>query len=158
FSNLRDINEYAVRHFLGVESTRGIRRHTGEVRTVNDEYGVRGLDSRSVRGTNKFALTWCTSVLIPVEPIGFQSAFYAFADLRILSTAKNVFEGDFYSGFGLGLRIRNDNLTFNTFQIRLGYYPKIPADERMFDLDVSGISSFHERYFEINAPTVIEFH
>lgn len=158
FSNLHHINNYAVRHFFGMEYTRGIRRHKEEFITINDQYGIRGLNSSWLRGTKKLALNWETLVFIPFQPIGFQFAFFGFADLGLISTAKNVFKGDFYSGFGLGLRIRNDNLTFNTFQIRLGYYPKIPADERMFDLDVSGISSFHERYFEINAPTVIEFH
>src|SRR5690606_21606942 len=149
---LHHINNYAVRHFLGMEYTRGIRRHKEELITINDQYGIRGLNSNWLRGTKKLALNWETMVIIPFQPIGFQFAFFGFADLGLISTAKNVFKGDFFSGFGLGLRIRNDNLTFNTFQIRLGYYPKIPADERMFALDVSGISSFHERYFEINAP------
>lgn len=158
FSNLHHVKNYAFRHFLGMEYTRGIRRFKEEFITINDEYGIRGLNSTWLRGTKKLALNWETLVFIPFQPIGFQFAFFGFADFGLISHEKNVFKGDFYSGFGIGLRIRNDNLTFNTFQIRLGYYPKFPSDESMFDLDVSGISSFHERYFEVNAPAVIEFH
>ncbi len=158
FSNLYHLNNYAIRHFLGMEYTRGIRRFKEEFITINDEYGIRGLNSTILRGTKKLALNWETLVFIPFQPIGFQFAFFGFADFGLISQEKNVFKGDFYTGFGLGLRIRNDNLTFNTFQIRLGYYPKTPADESMFDINVSGISSFHQRHFEVNAPTVIEFH
>lgn len=158
FSNLNHFKNYAIRHFLGMEYTRGIRRFKEEFITINEEYGIRGLNSTLLRGTKKLALNWETLVFIPFQPIGFQFALFGFADFGLISQEKSVFKGEFYTGFGLGLRIRNDNLTFNTFQIRLGYYPKFPSDESMFDLDVSGISSFHERYFEVNAPAVIEFH
>lgn len=158
FSNLYHLNKYAIRHFLGMEYTRGIRRFKEEFITINDDFGIRGLNSTFLRGTKKLALNWETLVFIPFQPIGFQFAFFGFADFGLISNEKHVFRGGFYTGFGIGLRIRNDNLTFNTFQIRLGYYPKTPVDETMIDIDVSGISSFHERYFEVAAPAVIEFH
>lgn len=157
FSNLYHLKNHSIRHFLNVKYTRGVRRFSEEFITINNESGVRGLNSTFLRGTKKFALNFETIVFTPFQPVGFQFAFFGFADMGVISDKKNVFQGEAYTGFGLGLRIRNDNLTFNTFQIRLGYYPKTPLDESMFDLDVSGISSFRQDNFEVNAPAIVEF-
>lgn len=157
FSNLYHLNNNSLRHFVNIKYTRGIRRFHEEFITINNENGIRGLNSTYLRGTKKLALNLETIVFTPFQPIGFQFAFFGFADMGLISNKNNVFQGDVYTGFGLGLRIRNDNLTFNTFQIRLGYYPKTPTDESMFDLDISGVSSFRQDNFEVNAPAVIEF-
>jgi len=37
---------------------------------------------------------------------------------------------DFYNGLGLGIRIRNDKLVFETFEIKFSFYPGQPEDAR----------------------------
>ncbi len=157
FSQLYHIREYALRQFLKLEYTRGFRRFRDEFITINDSRGIRGLSSVFLRGNNKLTANIETLVFTPLQPVGFQFAFFAFADLALISEEAPIFQGDFYSGFGLGLRIRNDNLTFNTFQIRLGYYPKVPINESSLDLNISGTGSGRQDDFKLESPAVIRF-
>src|SRR5690606_1631482 len=129
--------------------TRGFRRFNEEFITINDEQGIRGLSSIFLRGNDKIVANIETLVFTPLQPVGFQFAFFAFADFALIAAKEPLFEGDFYSGFGLGLRIRNDNLTFNTFQIRLGYYPRVPVSTSSWDLNISGTSSGRQDDFQM---------
>lgn len=157
FTDLFHIKRYSLRQFLKIEYTRGLRRFNDEFITINDSRGIRGLNSIFLRGTNKLALNIETLVFTPLRPVGFQFAFFGFADFAVISSEKTVLKGDYYSGFGLGLRVRNDNLTFNTFQIRLGYYPKVPINTSSFDLDISGTSTNRQDNFQMEAPAAILF-
>jgi hypothetical protein len=46
-------------------------------------------------------------------------------DCSLLTPEKySFFKSDFYTGFGGGVRIRNQNLTFGTIELRLVYFPR----------------------------------
>jgi hypothetical protein len=68
-----------------------------------------------------------------------------------------VGSGDFLSAIGLGIRIRNDNLIFNTFQIRLGFFPNRPEYSKINPLIVSGQQLLKPYNFEPGQPSVIPF-
>lgn len=157
FSELYHIKKYSLRQFLKLEYTRGLRRFKEEYITINDDRGIRGLSSIFLRGNNKLMANVETLVFTPLQPVGFQFAFFVFADVALISKESPIFQGDFYSGFGLGLRVRNDNLTFNTFQIRLGYYPKVPINTSSLDLNISGTASGRQDDFQMESPAVILF-
>ena len=157
FSDLFHINRYSLRQFFKIEYTKGFRRFNEEYITINDDDGIRGLNSIYLRGTKKLMFNIETLVFTPFQPIGFQFAFFGFADFAVISSEQNLFKGDLYSGFGLGLRIRNDNLTFNTFQIRLGYYPKVPINTSSWDFNISGTTTDQQDNFRMESPAVIAF-
>ena len=54
------------------------------------------------------------------QPLGFRIALFGFADFGLLGYSPNIFKNEFYTSFGLGVRLRNERLVFNTIQIRLG--------------------------------------
>lgn len=157
FSKLVHIKRYSLRQFLRLEYTRGFRRFNDEYITINDSRGIRGLNSIYLRGNDKLMANIETLVFTPLQPVGFQFAVFAFADLAVISDKEPLFQGEFYSGFGLGLRIRNDNLTFNTFQVRLGYYPKVPINTSSMDINISGTTSDRQDDFQMESPAVIPF-
>ncbi|MBK7479436.1 MAG: hypothetical protein IPI69_06670 [Bacteroidales bacterium] len=66
-------------------------------------------------------------------------------------------KGDFASAVGLGIRVRNDNLILNTFQVRLGFYPKVPDYSKTTTLMVSGEQMLKPYNFEPSQPSIIRF-
>jgi hypothetical protein len=94
----------------------------------------------------------------PVNFYGFRFAVFGFADAGFLfGTNEFVGSGDFLSAVGLGIRIRNDNLLFNTLQIRLGFFPSLPEYSRTSHLIVSGQQLLKPYNFEPGPPTIIAF-
>ena len=61
-----------------------------------------------------------TVVFTPYQPLGFRITVFGFADFGLIGYSPNIFKNDFFTSFGLGVRLRNERLVFNTIQIRLG--------------------------------------
>ena len=61
------------------------------------------------------------------------------------------------SSIGVGIRIRNDNLVFNTFQIRIGYFPNPPAYSNISPVNISGEQLLKPNNFEPGAPAIIPY-
>ena len=47
-------------------------------------------------------------------------AMFGFADFGLIGDNGNIFKNNFYATVGLGIRIKNEHLIFNTISIRLG--------------------------------------
>jgi hypothetical protein len=62
-----------------------------------------------------------------------------------------------YSGLGIGIRIKNENLVFNTFQLRFAFYPLEPERSNRFSVDVSDVPSASFSDFTVKQPQVISF-
>jgi hypothetical protein len=88
----------------------------------------------------------------------FRFLVYGFGDLALIGPEnRSIFKNSLYSGIGLGIRIRNENLVFKTFQIRFAYYPIIPDDAQHFYLMISGENTPELINFEPTAPSTIEY-
>lgn len=61
-----------------------------------------------------------TVFFTPYQPLGFRIALFGFADFGLLGRDANIFKNNFYTTFGLGVRLRNERLVFSTIQLRLG--------------------------------------
>lgn len=70
---------------------------------------------------------------------------------------RSVFSNKLYSGIGLGIRIRNENLVFKTFQIRFAYYPTVPNDMGQFYYLISGENYQKPVNFDPKIPYIIDY-
>lgn len=121
FSNLFLLRRSRIRQFLALNYTQGWNRDWGSdesIRFTRDN-GLQGL-KEYVTGTNRMVLNTETVVFSPYQPLGFRIAFFGFADFGLIGYSPNIFKNDFFTSFGMGVRIRNERLVFNTIQIRLG--------------------------------------
>ena len=92
----------------------------------------------------------------PGNYVGFRFAIFGFADVAFLAGTRQIInDGFFLSGIGLGLRIRNDNLVLNTFQIRLGFFPFAPEYSRENHFIVSGEQLLRPATFDPGPPALI---
>jgi hypothetical protein len=93
--------------------------------TINDINGILGFKPDSLMGKQRVTLSQEETIFTPWKVLGFRSALVARVDLGLLQENQALLRSEnFYSGFSLGLRARNENLIFNTVEMRLFYYPK----------------------------------
>lgn len=158
FSFLYRIRRTNLRQFISFKYTKGINRFNTEFIDINDERGVRGLADISLRGTEKLTFQAETVAFTPIYFAGFRMAIFGFIDFAFINNkTERLFDNTMYQGYGLGLRFRNENLAFNTFQLRFGWYPNSPTGVAAYDLDFSGARNLELNGFRVNRPEVITF-
>ena len=127
FTHLRDFRNRQVRSFISTSYSIGIRRNPLEYLTLRKDNHIRGFTSQNVQGLQRLSLKLEHVIFIPREIYGFKTAFFGFADLGIIGSNKHIiFNEDYYTGLGLGIRLHNENLVFDTFRLRLAFYPLHP--------------------------------
>jgi hypothetical protein len=157
-SNLMYFGKYKNRNFVNIDYTRGFDRYSDESLVFKKENGFSGFSNDSIRGAQRLTVSLESVIFSPVNFYGFRFAFFGFADLGCLfGSNQYVSNGHFLSGIGLGIRIRNDNLVLNTLQVRLGFYPNLPAYSTANNLVISGQQLLYPADFEPGAPSVLTF-
>ncbi|MDX1627723.1 MAG: hypothetical protein R3345_03435 [Fulvivirga sp.] len=158
FSYLYRLNSLNFRQFFTLNYIRGIRQYDHEFVNINDKNGVRGLSYVFLRGTKKLVFSSESVLFTKLYLLGFRFAPFVFVDLAWVNNEQSkLLKNTMYQGYGLGFRLRNDNLAFNTIQVRLGWYPVIPPGNAAFDFDLTGSSSLGLQDFRVAEPEVLSF-
>ncbi len=80
-----------------------------------------------LQGTSRYVVNYETNVFTPVSLLGFRLAGIAFVDAAWITDSPRqaqLMRETPYTGFGLGLRFRNEFIAVPTIQLLLGYYPR----------------------------------
>jgi hypothetical protein len=157
-SNLAYTGRYRIRSFVNFEYTRGFDRYQDECLTLMRDGGFSGFRNDSIGNAQRLALNFETVLFSPIDFYGFRFAVFGFADAGFLfDTNQIVSRGDFVSAVGFGIRVRNDNLILNTFQVRLGFYPNVPDYSKTTTLMASGEQMLKPYNYEPGQPSIIRF-
>ncbi|ALW83729.1 hypothetical protein AUC43_00580 [Hymenobacter sedentarius] len=129
FTKLYHFGNWQYRHFLSSRATVGFNRRPGEfLQGITNERGLRGFSpGQPIAATSRFVVNYETTLFTPLSLLGFRLAGIAFADAAWVSDRPrggSPFSGVPYTGFGLGLRFRNEFTALRTFQLLIGYYPR----------------------------------
>jgi hypothetical protein len=161
FTPLYRLRNWRWRHFLWSRSSLGLRRPDLFALDIDQEDGIRGFSSQEVRGYRRFVLNYETNFFTPLTLLGFRLAVVGFADAAWLTSVKDrsPFREKPYTGFGMGLRFRNEYFTFNTIQILLGYYPRIPqlGNQQDFRLFQTTRQYYDFNDLRFSQPLISEF-
>jgi hypothetical protein len=158
FSPLIPVSRSMIRNFMRLNYTRGFNRNLDEHLRFYRDGGFSGYRNDSIHGSRRVSVNLESVVFSPLNLAGFRFAFYGFADLSSLSeTGQAIAHGTILSGIGLGIRVRNDNLVFKTFQIRVGFFPDPPANSRINYVTVSGENPARFDNFEPGEPSMIPY-
>lgn len=156
-SNLHYFNRLKLREFLSVNYTRGINRFSDEKVYLTTE-DIWGLSSDYLFGIQKVSFH---SELIAFSNLfiyNFRFLFFGFGDVGLIGPEnRSIFSNKLYSGIGLGIKVRNENLVFKTIQIKFAYYPTVPNDSEHFYWLISGENYQKPINFEPTAPYIIEY-
>ncbi|HSI91587.1 MAG TPA: hypothetical protein VK927_10755 [Adhaeribacter sp.] len=131
FTKLYDLNGWLLRNFVWNRMTYGLRRDPFEILNINNQEGIRGFRSGNLYGQNKFVVNLESNLFTPISFVGFRLAGIVFADFGWISKTDNIspFKEKPYQGYGVGIRFRNEYMSFSTIQLLLAYYPRIPEGD-----------------------------
>ncbi|AYA37289.1 hypothetical protein D3Y59_09630 [Hymenobacter oligotrophus] len=128
FTRLYHTGNWQWRHFFWNRTLMGINRLPDELPlNIEEQRGLRGFrPEQQLRGRSRFVVNYEANVFTPVSFLGFRLAGIAFVDAAWLSTngRTSPFRDKPYTGFGFGLRFRNEYLAVNTIQLYFGFYPR----------------------------------
>ncbi len=159
FTNLLYLGTHRMRNFLKADYTRGFGRYTDEFLLFNTDNGFTGFRNDSLRAEKqRLTLNFESVLFSPRKIYGFQFAFFAFGDLGYLFGTNEFFnQGETLSRIGLGLRLRNDNLVFNTLQIKFSFYPNLPQYSKVSNFNASGERLLDPYNFEPGPPSLLPY-
>lgn len=158
FSNLIALGNHRVRNFIYIDYTRGFDRNTDEFLSLNNENDFSGFSNDSITGTQRLSINLESVLFSPMNLYDFRFAFFGFTDFALLSGSNQILgKGNILTGLGLGVRIRNDNLVFNTFQLRFGFFPNPPLYSKINHLTVSGEQLLKPNNFDSGSPSIIPY-
>ena len=158
FTDLLMSGRWRFRGFAKGSFTKGFDRFTDEYLTLGRNEIVTGFRNDSLRGNQRSAFSLEAVAFSPLSLYGFRFAFFGFYDLAALGKGYDFLPGTTaVHAIGGGVRIRNNNLVINTFQIRLAWYPGLPpySDPRWFDL--SGEPVLRQRGFDARPPSLLPY-
>ncbi len=156
-SKLFSFSGMRLRQFFNLEYLWAINRFPQERVRFDDRDDIRGFDENLYFGTKKLTFSAETVGFTDLFYYGFRFVFYGFWDVGFIGPENRfILKNAMHNGFGLGIRIRNENLVFKTFQIRIGYYPTLPAGEHVL-FKLSGEKAYKPGRYSPGAPSVIGY-
>ncbi len=158
FSNLVAMNRWHLRQFVSLGYTHGWNRGTGNLESIRftEENGLQAF-SEWVIGKTRLVLNTETVLFTPLQPLGFKITLFAFGDFGVIGESPNTFKNSPYTTFGLGLRLRNEQLVFSTIQLRFGlaFGREGMVDSEMFS--VSNSTHLQSTSYRPTRADIIEY-
>lgn len=139
FSNLGMIQKWGFRYFLWSTYRYGFNRMTGDGETLmlNSNIRPRGISDDITTGRKRFTISTEGVAFAPFYVMNFRFAFFGYSDWSWLGDHTNMFDNDYCSTVGFGVRIKNERLIFQTIQIRLGFAITTTPNTKVNWLDIS---------------------
>ena len=159
FTNLlNQSGRYLYRTFADLTYRMGYNRFEDEFMEFTKTDGIRGLSSVELRGNQRMNVSLEGVCYSPQELLGFRFVYFLYLDAGIISNKSPVLiQNHLYSGFGGGIRIRNDNLAFDTIVLRFGLYPSLPANASSEYLELTSIRNPQMDNFVVQRPEIIAY-
>lgn len=153
FSPLLNIKRFRLRNFLSLDVYSTVTKDVNKSLGFGNE--ITGFDD-DIKGQSILTLKYETVLFTPWYLLGFRFAPYFHSDMGIVSQYTDVFKpNDVYYSLGIGIRIRNETLAYNTLVIRLSYLPKITSGDNRWNFNVTGSTPGLYSDIEIRKPTVV---
>jgi hypothetical protein len=158
FTHLINAGRFKYRIFTDINYKLGIRRFEDEFISIQNNEGITGLKSDLLKGTQKLTADFELVAFTPYYLYGFRFAIFGSINMGFIGTSNDlILSNRLYSGIGVGIRLRNERLVFNTFQIKFSLYPAAPVNSDREYMTVSGEKKLKPDYFFTSAPEIIDF-
>lgn len=157
FTRLLNLGNWRIRQFIRPILIFGINRLP--VDNLSFSEGMQGFEALKFPANKMLVLTLQTQSYPPWNILGFHFGPFIFTSMGLLGNDLSGFkQSRLYSSFGLGVLIKNNYLTFNTFQISMTFYPYIPGNGYdIFKTNAYRTSDYGFRDFEISKPKVADY-
>lgn len=155
FSPLQRLRFNKIRFFLDLEyyTTVVNDRKKG----IDFESMIEGLPDDNIKGQSSLVVKHETVMFTPFFFYGFRFAPYVHADIGLISDySRGLKYASTYYSFGIGVRIRNESLAYNTIIIRLSYLPRTGSGENILDLHTASSAGDYYNTLELRKPRLVD--
>lgn len=157
-SNLIKAGNNRIRHFFQLHYLSGINREHYRLLQLNNDPFTNTYNNFDYMGSQRISLRAEAVLFTSYYILGFRFAPYSFIEMAMISSAnRNIFKNPVYPAIGLGIRVKNENLVFSTFQFSFTIFPRSDTPGRNLLFEVGNTSQVNLEYFGINPPAIPEF-
>ena len=157
FSRIFFLNSTKIRQYINISYTHQYHRITTAPLRIDNYFGLRGFLSDSAYGTRRLSLQLETEFYLRFKFLGFQFAPFPYGDISLLTPENGPYSHSaLYSSVGGGVRGRNENLIFETIELRAYFFPVAPTNMRGFKIILN--ANIRYRYISnyITAPDLVQ--
>ena len=157
FSRIFFLNSTKIRQYVNLSYTQLYNRVTYAPLYIDNFYGIRGFLTDSAYGTRRLSLQLETEFYLRFKLLGFQFAPFPYGDLSLLTPENGPYsKSALYSSLGGGVRARNENLIFETIEMRAYFFPIAPNNMKGFKVVIN--SNIRYRYSSnyITPPELVQ--
>ncbi len=125
FSKLFPVGKFKVRHFAEAGYSQYIQRTNKLPLDINNLNGIPRFRSDSLYGDGRWRLQLQAIVFTPWKLLGFNFALVPQFDFAALTRANpELLSNKLFQSYSLGIRTRNENLIFNTIEVRVHHFTR----------------------------------
>ena len=156
FSPLLKAKKFDYRFLFKINYTEGVRRYSYEILNLGKE--VRGVSNTGIEGNKRFTARFETVTFLRGNLLGFRFSPNLYYDAAFLANRTKLFSSEnYFSVAGIGVRMRNEHLAFQTIIIRVGYYTGNPIKSAHFGAGFTTSIPDVIRDYEIKKPDVLGY-
>jgi hypothetical protein len=147
--------KYKFRYFVTTGYKRGVnfRNNNFDYSDINQDFKIKTIRIDSLfYGIHSLNLRFSAVMYTPLYFYGFKFALLGQLQVGVISTqVENLFQRPFYTGMGLGLLVKNNNLIFPTLLLNIFYYPYVPRGVPSVQFIIQN-AEFHVPDFNVGPP------
>lgn len=157
FTRIMRVNNTRMRQYFRLSYATIINRVALNPLRINNTLGLRNFNSDLASGNCRLALRSETFFFLEQKYFGFRLAPFAAADLAYLGRNQSLTDnsGIFY-GLGGGIRARNENLVFGTFELRGIIIPRRLVGDNRFKISLAVNLQFRYNNNYVSKPDIAE--
>jgi hypothetical protein len=135
-TNIIRAGRHKIRNTFYYTYIAGINRSRSEI--VNLDNQIRGLAGTGLRALQASIVHYEIVDFTPWNIYGFRAAWAITAEAGWLQAGRDPRStSDFYTAFGLALRVRNESLAIKSIELSFKYYPTVTDQNKYYILDLS---------------------
>ncbi|WP_217605366.1 hypothetical protein [Chitinophaga sp. GbtcB8] len=158
YSNLFNFKWGRLRQFVTVDFLANPNNFFYKPLSVNLDVGIWGYRNSRINGYQRLNVRSETVYYSPLKLLGFKFNFSTYLQLAQITEKNNaIFKNPLHSAVGAGVRIRNENLSLNTFRLAAYYMPDAPAPVKSFYYEITTIVDFRFDISVLRAPSFLSF-
>lgn len=157
-SSLMKAGTNRIRHFFQLHYLAGINRQHYRYLELNNNPLTNTYNNYNYEGRQRISLRMEAVLFTSYYILGFRFAPYSFFEAAMISSNnRNLFRNPLYPAIGVGIRIKNENLVFSTFQFSFTIFPRpdTPGSNLLFE--VANATQVNIKNFGLNPPVVPDF-
>lgn len=156
YSPLFLFSSMKIRQYINFSYTRQYNRVGIDPLTIDNVFGLRYFSGDSTFGDQRITLHSETTFYLNYKLLGFKFAPFVFGDLSLLRPENEIFyKSSLYHGIGAGIRTRNENLVFNTIELRAVYFPRKTEQNNSFKIMLNTGLQFRFNTIYVRQPDVV---